>query len=133
MRMVRLLLSVVFCALVVVYINRPHDTQAFHAPRNSSHTALGPLEYLMATTVAFRQSLIGLAPTDAPGPNLPQIGTGGPDVLKAATMTDPAAAAAEMAGVEERIRNSPMAKMIGGVTVKQARAQNGARFVKIPD
>lgn len=89
----------------------------------------------MAATIAFGQSLIGLGPEDtrSTANRMPRIETGGPNVLKAATMTDPMAAAAEMAGVEARILNSPMARTIGNMAAKQAHSQSGARFVKITD
>lgn len=139
MRTVRLVLSLVFCAFVVVYINSPTGAQAlkdgmFQA-RHSSDTSLGPLEQVMAATLGVYQSMIGLGPqdTEAPANRMPQIGGGGPNIQKAATMTDPMAAAAEMAGVEERILNSPMGKMIGGMAAKQERVQSGPRFIKIPD
>lgn len=139
MRIVRLILSLVFCAVVVVYVNRPTDPRTLQESRFQSRhggdTSLGPLEQIMAMTVAFRQSLIGLGPedTDAPANGMPQVRASGPNIMKAATMTDPMAAAAEMAGVEERIRNSPMGRMVDSMTTKQVRVQTGARFVKAPD
>lgn len=115
--------------------NAQSSEQGTLQSRHGGDTALGLPEYVMAAPLASRQSLFGRGPedTNAPSNRMPQMGTSAPHVLTAATRTDPAAAAAEMADVEGRIRNSPMGRMIGSMAAKQACVQTGARFVKITD